>query len=80
MKVEDLQKRIEDLENQVEYLRVSRRVLMNLLEKTEREKRLLSLKFESENKKLHKDNLRYVNWLWDKNRRILELESHKKSY
>ncbi|SMB96254.1 hypothetical protein SAMN00017405_1485 [Desulfonispora thiosulfatigenes DSM 11270] len=80
MEVENLKKRIEYLENQVEYLRVSRRVLMNLLEKTEKEKRLLSIKYESENKKLHKDNLKYVYWLWDKNKRILELESRKKSY
>ncbi|MFZ7102588.1 MAG: translation initiation factor 2 [Peptococcaceae bacterium] len=66
--------RIKELEEQVEHLRISRRVLMNLIEKIEREKRLLLTKMEKENKKLQKNNNKYAQWLWNKNRQILELE------
>lgn len=67
--------RIEELEEQVEQLRISRRVLMNLLEKIEREKRLLLSKLEKENKKLQQNNSKYAQWLWSKNRKIIELEA-----
>lgn len=67
--------RIKELEEQVEHLRISRRVLMNLIEKIEREKRLLLSSLEKENKRLQQNNLKYANWLWNKNRKIIELES-----
>jgi len=67
--------RIKELEEQVEHLRVSRRVLMNLIEKIESEKRLLLTRLEKENKKLQKSNSKYAQWLWNKNRKIIELES-----
>jgi len=67
--------RIKELEEQVEHLRISRRVLMNLIEKIEREKRLLLTRLEKENKRLQQNNAKYANWLWNKNRIIIELES-----
>jgi len=67
--------RIKELEEQVEHLRISRRVLMNLIEKIEKEKRLLLTSLEKENKRLQKNNLKYANWLWNKNRKIIELET-----
>jgi hypothetical protein len=67
--------RIKELEEQVEHLRISRRVLMNLIEKIEKEKRLLLSSLEKENKRLQQNNLKYANWLWNKNRKIIELES-----
>ncbi|MDK2824045.1 MAG: hypothetical protein PWQ67_2400 [Clostridia bacterium] len=67
--------RIKELEEQVEHLRISRRVLMNLIEKIEREKRLLLTKLEKENKRLQQNNSKYAQWLWNKNRKIIELEA-----
>ncbi|NLT95412.1 MAG: translation initiation factor 2 [Clostridia bacterium] len=67
--------RIKELEEQVEHLRISRRVLMNLIEKIEKEKKLLLSSLEKENKRLQQNNLKYANWLWNKNRKIIELES-----
>jgi len=67
--------RVKELEEQVEHLRISRRVLMNLIEKIEREKRLLLSSLEKENKRLQQNNAKYANWLWNKNRKIIELES-----
>lgn len=67
--------RVKELEEQVEHLRISRRVLMNLIEKIEREKRLLLSSLEKENRRLQQNNVKYANWLWHKNRKIIELES-----
>ncbi len=70
-----LQNRIQELENKVDQLRLSRRVLMNLVEKIEREKNSILSKLERENKKLTKSNYRYARSILHKNRRIVELES-----
>ena len=45
-------KRIAELENQVSQLRVSRRVLMNLIEKIEKEKRSILNQWEKEKQRL----------------------------
>lgn len=66
---------MQELEDKVEQLRLSRRVLMNLIEKIEREKNEILSKLERENKKLHQNNYRYARWLVTKNRLIVELES-----
>ncbi len=68
------QRRTRDLEEKVEQLRLSRRVLMNLIEKLEKEKASLTGKLEKENKKLHCANYRYARWLLRKNSQIVELE------
>ena len=69
-----LRRRICELEEKVEQLRLSRRVLMNLIEKLEKEKNILIEQFEKENKKLHKNNWKYARSLLQKNRQIVELE------
>lgn len=70
-----LRERIMELEEKVEQLRLSRRVLMNLIERTERERTGSLSKLEKENHRLHRDNCRYARRLLDKNLRIVELES-----
>ncbi|MHB1652738.1 MAG: translation initiation factor 2 [Desulfitobacteriaceae bacterium] len=69
-----LRLRVNELEQRVEHLRVSRRVLMNLLEKVEREKIALIHNLEKENVRLQRDNTRFAKWLFSKNRQILELQ------
>nr|WP_031514511.1 hypothetical protein [Desulfofalx alkaliphila] len=70
-----LQNKVQELEDKVEQLRLSRRVLMNLIEKIEREKNSLMEKLERENKKLHKSNYRYAKRLLNQNLLIAELQS-----
>lgn len=70
-----LKARVRELEEKVEQLRLSRRVLMNLIEKIEKDKMCFLNKLEKENRKLHQNNYRYARWLLHKNRQIVELES-----
>ncbi|SHE41600.1 translation initiation factor 2 [Desulforamulus putei] len=70
-----LQKRIQELEEKVEQLRLSRRVLMNLIEKIEKDKSMFVSRLEKENRKLHKENYRYAQSLLKQNRRIVELQN-----
>lgn len=65
--------RVGELEQRIEHLRVSRRVLMNLLEKVEREKVTLVHKLEKENVRLQRDNTRFAKWIFSKNREIMAL-------
>ena len=69
-----LRARIGELEQRVEHLRVSRRVLMNLLEKVEREKVALVYHLEKENVRLQRDNKRFAKWIFSKNKEIVELQ------
>lgn len=77
--LEILRARIEELEQRVEHLRVSRRVLMNLLEKVEREKVSLVHRLEKENVRLKHDNTRFAKWIFSKNREIVELQEKMES-
>lgn len=70
-----LRQRVQELEEKVEQLRLSRRVLMNLIEKIEKEKSTFLARMEKENRKLHVDNYRYARWLLLKNQKIVELET-----
>ncbi len=70
-----MQNKIKELEEKVDQLRLGRRVLMNLIEKLEKEKLDLQITMEKENKKLLHANYRYAKWLLSKNRQIVELES-----
>jgi len=70
-----LRRRVKELEEKVEQLRLSRRVLMNLIEKLEKDKNSFQNRLEKENKKLLHTNYRYARWLLCKNRQIVELES-----
>ncbi len=72
--VKVLRTRVAELEQRIEHLRVSRRVLMNLLEKVEREKITLVNRLEKENCRLQKDNMRFAKWIFAKNREIVQLQ------
>ncbi|MDP4126377.1 MAG: translation initiation factor 2 [Bacillota bacterium] len=74
-----LRARVGELEQRVEHLRVSRRVLMNLLEKVEREKVSLVHRLEKENVRLQRDNKRFAKWIFSKNREIVELQEKMES-
>lgn len=69
--------RIKDLEKKVEHLRVSRRVLMNLVLQLEKEKGDQIFRLLEENRRLQKANLRYAQNLWLKNKQLLELRTDK---
>ncbi|MBP7332753.1 MAG: translation initiation factor 2 [Firmicutes bacterium] len=69
-----LRARVQELEEKVEQLRLSRRVLMNLIEKIEKDRAGFLNRLEKENRKLHQNNYRYAKWLLYKNRQIVELE------
>ena len=75
-----LRARVGELEQRVEHLRVSRRVLMNLLEKVEREKVALVNHLEKENVRLQRDNKRFAKWIFSKNRELVELQEKIESY
>lgn len=74
-----LRARVGELEQRVEHLRVSRRVLMNLLEKVEREKVALVRHLERENVRLQRDNKRFAKWIFSKNKEIVELQDKMES-
>ena len=74
-----LRARVGELEQRVEHLRVSRRVLMNLLEKVEREKVALVHRLEKENVRLQRDNTRFAKWIFSKNREIVQLQEKMES-
>ncbi|HZK54868.1 MAG TPA: translation initiation factor 2 [Desulfosporosinus sp.] len=75
-----LKARVGELEQRVEHLRVSRRVLMNLLEKVEREKVDLVHHLEKENVRLHLDNKRFAKSIFSKNKEIVELQGKMEAY
>lgn len=70
-----LRHRVQELEKQVEHLRVSRRVLMNIIEKIEKEKRVSLSQLEKEVKRLQYNNQRYAQWLMKYNKRYVEMEA-----
>jgi DNA repair exonuclease SbcCD ATPase subunit len=72
--IEELRARVQELEDKVEALRISRRVLMNLIDSIEKEKREQLTKLETKNEKLQKNNLRYARAVMNSNIRITELE------
>lgn len=72
--IDFLQSRIQELEEKVDQLRLSRRVLMNLIERIERERSGTLTRLEKEKKKLKKDNYRYARKMLNKNLQIVELE------
>jgi hypothetical protein len=74
-----MEKRIQELENKLLQLRLSRRVLMLLLEKLDRERTIFSERLEKENRRLLRTNHQYAQSLLQKNRQIFELESKLQS-
>ena len=65
LKQDYLIKKIEGLEEKIHQLRVSRRILMNLIENVEKEKNLTINQLSKENKKLKLSNARYAKKLLD---------------
>lgn len=78
--VDNLERRIQELENKLLQLRLSRRVLMLLLEKLDRERVVFSERLERENRRLLRSNHQYAQSLLQKNRQIIELESKLQIY
>lgn len=70
----ELQARIRILEERIQGLRTSRRVLMNLLAAQDREKRARILRLEAENRQLRKRNERWARAILERNIRIVRLE------
>ena len=71
----ELHARIEELESKVEALRISRRVLMNLIDASEKEKREQLQRLENQNARLLHHNCRYARKLTSRNARISILEN-----
>jgi DNA repair exonuclease SbcCD ATPase subunit len=71
---EELRARVRELEEKVEALRISRRVLMNLIDSLENEKREQLAKLSSRVEKLQQNNCRYAKAIMRRNIRITELE------
>lgn len=78
--IEDLQSRIRELEDKVESLRISRRVLMNLIESIENERREQLTSLENRNDQLQKNNCRYARLIMYRNLRINELEKQLNNF
>ncbi len=76
----ELERRVQELENKLLQLRLSRRVLMLLLEKLDRERSAFLERLERENKRLARSNQQYAQSLLQKNRQIIELESRLQHY
>ncbi|MHB1125514.1 MAG: translation initiation factor 2 [Bacillota bacterium] len=70
-----LKERLIELEERIESLRVSRRVLMNLIENMEKEKRSALARLEKENYKLQQSNSKYARTLLRMHKIILDLQS-----
>ncbi|MHB1418791.1 MAG: translation initiation factor 2 [Bacillota bacterium] len=70
-----LKERLLELEERIESLRVSRRVLMNLIETMDKEKRSALARLEKENYKLQQSNSKYARTLLKMNKLILELRA-----
>jgi TolA-binding protein len=78
--ITELRVRIQELEEKVESLRISRRVLMNLIEVLEKEKREQLFRLETQNEKLQKNNCRYARAIMYRNLRITEMEEQLKNF
>ena len=79
VQIEELLTRIKELEDKVEALRISRRVLMNLIEAVEREKKEKISHLELMNERLQRNNCRYAKTIMLRNVQILNLEEQLKN-
>jgi len=76
-----LQQRVKALEEKVQALRGSRRVLMSLIAVQERAARVRITQLEQENKRLQQRNQRFAQAMLEKNARLLRLqEEHGQSW
>jgi hypothetical protein len=74
----ELRRRVRVLEERVQGLRASRRILMNLLASQEREKRARIQRLERENTRLQRQSSRYAKAVLERNIRIIRLEQSGK--
>lgn len=70
-----LYQRIEALEERLEQMRLSRRVLLRILEQSEEDKRNQLARLEKENTKLQKQNCYFAKSLMAKNNEIMNLSA-----
>ncbi len=59
-----LRQRVEALEERLEQMRLSRRVLMRLLERTEQDKQVALSNLQRENQRLRKQNRQLAQFAW----------------
>jgi len=76
----ELRVHIQELEDKLAALRVSRRVLMNLLDNVEKESREQLLLLGNQNEKLQKSNCHYAQTIMHQNSRIAKLEEKIKLF
>lgn len=74
----ELKRRLRVLEERVQGLRASRRILMNLIAAQEREKRARIQRLEQENTRLQRQSTRYAKAVLERNIRIIRLEESAK--
>lgn len=72
--LDHLRQRVRLLEERIQGLRASRRILMNLLASHEREKRNRISRLEAENTQLKQQSSRMARQVLDRNIRIIRLE------
>ncbi|MEG6586431.1 translation initiation factor 2 [Dendrosporobacter sp. 1207_IL3150] len=77
--ITELRTRIRELEDKVEALRISRRVLMNLIDTLENDKRETLSQLVNKNEKLQKNNCRYAKAIMCQNLKITKLEQELKN-
>lgn len=73
---EALKAKIRSLEEKIQGLRASRRILMNLLTTSEREKKVRIARLESENELLKRRSSKYARAVFEQNLRIIRLEAN----
>ena len=78
--IEELRIHIQELEDKLAALRISRRILMNLLDNVEKEKCEQLLILENQNEKLQKSIGHYVQTIMHQNSRIAKLEEKVKKF
>lgn len=72
--VSQLRRRVSVLEERIQGLRASRRILMNLLAAQEREKRSRIQRLEQENARLQQRSSRFAREVLDRNIHIIRLQ------
>jgi hypothetical protein len=75
---EALKAKIRSLEEKIQGLRASRRILMNLLSTSEREKKARITRLERENELLKRRSSKYARAVFERNLRIIRLEAYLK--
>lgn len=71
--------RVKELEKKIEYLRVSRRVLMDLVLYLQQDKEKKVKELLEENRRLRKAKHKYAQALWLKNQQIIKLSAKETS-